>query len=110
MKTYLCFLLFVVIFCNTVEKKEENYNLKEDSDITEFLKKVLNIVKNCNMDTECIIGQLMDIFQSLPQEEQEKIINMVLGDNCEELCETLLSEELGSTAAGLTCDAVCSAL
>jgi hypothetical protein len=110
MKSYLCFLLFVVIFCNTVEKKEENYILKEDPNVDEFLQKVLNIAKNCNMDVECIVGQLMDLFQNLPEEQQKEIINLILGDNCNELCETVLSEELGSTAAGLTCDALCSSL
>ena len=113
MKIYRCLFLFALISCNPTIKKEEPILL--DVDLTDEEMKILiesafTIAENCDMDLECVIGQLYNLYDSLPDSLQDKLKDVVLGGNCQGFCEEIVSEIVGSTIAEYACDAICSSI
>ena len=111
MKIYLCLFLFALICCNPIIKKDEPKLL--EGEITEeemkiLLESVMKIVENCNMDMDCVGGQLYSLYDSLPDELKNKLKDIIIGGNCESFCEEIASEIVGSTIADFACDALCS--
>ena len=111
MKIYLCLFLFALICCNPIKKDEPKLldGGLTDEEMKLLLESIMKIVENCgDMDLECVMGQLYTLYDSLPEETQNKIKDMVLGGNCEGFCEEFASEIVGSTIADFACDALCS--
>ena len=109
MKFYFYLFLIALICCNPIEKKETTLlDVEIDDDIKNLINSVMTIAENCNFNLDCIMGQVYPLFENLPEETQNKLLEIALGDDCEDFCKLIVTEVLGSTGADLACSPICS--
>ena len=109
MKIFFYILLFALIFCNNIEKKEEINLLDSDGDIVDrFFDEVINIINNCVLEKDCIFSQIYMLLGELTEEESQELYDYLEeDDDCKNVCASYLSEIEASSVIGEICYYLC---
>ena len=109
MKFYLFILLVALIFCNNIEKKDKiNLLGSEDDFINSFFADIINIINNCSLERDCIIGQVEELYDNLSDEQDDILYDYLIdSDNCTNDCASHLSSVGDSSIINEICYFLC---
>ena len=109
MKIFFYILLFALIFCNNIEKKEKiNLLDAEDDVVDKFFADIINILNNCALEEDCVFSQLYMLLGELSDEDTQTIYDYLNDDDdCKNVCADELSEVGASSVINEICYYLC---
>jgi len=86
-------------------KKTEEIDIKDL--IHGFLEKVSDILINCDLNNECIEGQIIELFNKYTQNEAEEIYYFLNSSECKNDCVEVFTEKFDISFSDLFCSNMC---